>query len=119
MRDYLTISSVPYGEPCAQVGSDNYDRNSRLECVAFIGQIRRELGDEPNGAVLRAKSFPHEFGSYREVVVVYDDNYDDAVEYAFKIEANAPEFWDETALKELKEGGYTLEKEGEHEANNA
>lgn len=109
MRDYLTIGSVPYGEPCAQVGSDNYDRNSRLECKAFIGQITREFGFEPNGAFLMIKRFPYEFGSYREVVVFYDDNYDDAVEYAFKIEANAPEFWDETALKELKEGGYTLE----------
>ena len=102
MRDYLTIASAPVDEPCAQVGSDNYDQQSRKECRVFKNQLRRLFGPEPEGAVLKIKSFPHDFGSYREVVCEFDDNYPESVEYAFKLEAETPENWDEQAKEELE-----------------
>lgn len=102
MRDYLTIGSSPWGEDCAQLGSDGYDAKSRKECQAYKNQLRREFGEEPAGARLAAKSFAHDFGSYREVVCHYDNTNAEAVEYAYKLESEGPELWDAEAKAELE-----------------
>jgi hypothetical protein len=101
MREYLNIGSTPSDEACAQVGSHDYSERSRAECKAFVAQLRRVFGTEPDGAVVTVKSFPHDFGSYREVVCYYDDGLPLSVEYAFKLERETPERWDDEARKEL------------------
>jgi len=100
MRDYITIGSSPASEDCAQVGSENYAEQMRKETKAYIGQIRREFGPEPDGARLTVKSFPHDFGCYHEVVCYYDDTLPESVEYAFKVECPS-ENWDRQARAEL------------------
>lgn len=100
-RDYLTIGSSPTEEDCAQVGSGNYEYQSKLECKAFIHQLRRVFGEEPEGASLSIKSFPHDFGTYREVVCYYDPDEGLASEYAFRLENDTPAKWDTEALEEL------------------
>jgi hypothetical protein len=103
MRDYICIGPSPVEEECAQVGSKEYDYTSkaRKECVAFKGQLIREFGVPPDGASLAIKSFPHDFGSYMEVVCYFDDNNEDAVNYCFNIENNTPGHWDDQAKKEI------------------
>lgn len=111
MRDYLNIGSVPFDCPCAQVGRPNYAELSRVECRAFTNQCKRllftEFGKDYKCEV-RPKSFPHDFGSYLEVVAFYDDNSSAATEQAFWLEANMPESWDKEALDELRANNYTL-----------
>ena len=101
MKDYLNIGSSPHGEDCAQVGSSDYPQKSRLECQAFKNQLLRIFGTPPGGASLVIKSFPHDFGQYREVCVVYDDESEEETDYAFKLESEGPENWDEKAKEEL------------------
>lgn len=101
MTDYITIGSSPTEEDCAQVGSPDYQERSRNECKAFIAQLARVFGLPPEGARLTAKSFPHDFGSYREVVCYYDEEKPESAVYAFKLESNTPEKWDEEARTEL------------------
>lgn len=99
--DYLTIGTVPANEDCQQVGA-NYDGSiARKECNAFINQLRREFGKEPEGVRLAVKSFPHDFGSYLEVVCYYSDD-NKARDYAFKCESEASCEWDEQAKLELQ-----------------
>lgn len=102
MRDYISIGSSPYGEDCAQVGSDYYSIKSRKECAALIGQLRRLFGEEKGTACLAVKSFPHDFGTYHEVICYFNDDDEIGKEYAFKIENELPEHWDEIAKKEIK-----------------
>lgn len=97
-RDYLTIGSTPCDESCAQVGSDGYHERARLECKVFVDLIRRTLGTEPSGARLSVRSFPHDFGSYLEVICSYDES---AADYAFRCESDAPSEWDDTAREQL------------------
>jgi hypothetical protein len=99
--DYLSIGATPAEETCAQVGKEGYSEQSQKECRAFVNQLVRQFGQPPEGARITVKSFPHDFGSYREVCVVYNDNIEEAIEYAFKIEAESPANWDEEAKKEL------------------
>ena len=101
MIDELYLASAPIGEECAQVGSDDYSERSKKECDAFIKQIIREHGAPPNGAFLKIKHCPHDFGTYLDIVVRFNDENEVATEYAYKVEANLPEYWDEEAKKEL------------------
>lgn len=98
----LEIGPGPSEERVAQKGSDPdfYQRN-RAECRAFINQIRRQIGMEPDGATLYTKREPGGDGGYYEVNVKYDVNNQKAVEYAFKCEADAPDKWDNDAKREL------------------
>ena len=97
----LTSGPTPSGESCAQVGSPDYAKQARKECTAFINQLRRLFGEEPDGAYLQIKSNPHDFGAYYEVTVKYDPGDEAAVAYALKCEREAPEEWDEAARDEL------------------
>ena len=101
--DYINIGSSPNGEKCVQVGDDDYETKSRKECRIYLNQLRRVYGEEPKGAQLTVKSFPHDFGSYTEVICKHNDD-EKAIEYAYNLE-NGCEEWDEQAKKELKEAG--------------
>jgi len=101
MRDYISIGPSPCNEECAQVGQDNYPEQSKKECRAFLNQLSRVFGEPPGGAHLGIKSFPHDFGTYREVVCYFDDDVPEARDFAFMLEGKSPENWDEEAHKEL------------------
>ncbi len=104
-------TTVPIDEPCAQVGSDNYSANSRKEAQAFIKQIIRQHGQPPAGVSLSTKNNPHDFGSYLDVVIKFDEDNEAASNYAYGVENDLPYNWDDEALKELEEAGYELPEE--------
>jgi hypothetical protein len=105
MRDYITIAPSPIDEDCAQVGSPDYEVRSKRECKAFLAQLRRQFGDEPGSACLAVKFFPHDFGTYREVVCYYDDEDEEGYDYAMKLESETPAKWDEEAKEVLASNG--------------
>lgn len=100
-HDYLTLGGTPAEESCAQVGSENYHRDARKECNVFIRQLIRHFPEVPSGASFTVKSFPHDFGSYLEVAIVFDDESEAAVKYACKVDRELPTLWDAEARKEL------------------
>jgi hypothetical protein len=104
MRDSLNLSPTPVGEDCAQLGDANYSSRARQECRAFIQQLKREFGEPPIGAAFKITQNPHDFGTYLDVDIQFNDEDDAASEYAYKVEANLPEFWDAAAKKELFAG---------------
>lgn len=101
MRDRMDLGSAPPLEACAQVGRDDYVVRARKECRAYIGLLRRSLGDEPDGASLSVHSNPHDFGSYLSVVCHFDPDVLAAVDYALRCESAGPADWDEVARIEL------------------
>jgi hypothetical protein len=110
MRDYFSIGPTPSAEDCAQVGQPDYHQQAVEECRRFIELIRKTLGPEPEGAELAIKSFPHDFGTYYEVVVWFERDHAAAVAYAERCEDGAPTTWDgdeETPLTriDIPDGG--------------
>lgn len=100
--DYVYIGETPCNEPCQQVGTDHYDAiMAKAECRAFINQLRRQLGTEPDGAQFKIKSEPHDAGNYLSVVCQFNPNIEEAAEYAYRAEEECPENWDKEALQEL------------------
>ena len=112
MRDYLNIGSTPHEEPCAQVGRDDYNKLSTIECKAFAHQCHRALTakyGEDYTVEIRVKSFPHDFGSYKEVVVYYNPDIESDFQQALYLEGEADlANWDKEALEELASLEYDL-----------
>lgn len=110
-KEYLTIGSSPCDEPCAQVGSNNYSRSMRMETRALINQMER-IHPSPTddhasfNAYYTVKSFPHDFGSYHEVCVVYDPDHEPSIKWAMEAESLLPEKWDSQAKNELTSMDY-------------
>lgn len=102
-RDYIELGSTPCSEKCAQVGELDYNARAHIECKAYVHQLER-IFPIPDGvdAAFRVKMFPHDFGSYHEVVVYFGTQDEKAIEYAFHVENNLPEYWDPEAMTELK-----------------
>jgi hypothetical protein len=108
MRDYLTLGPTPCDEECAQVGTADYAEKSRIESSAYIAQLRRQFGEPPGLSFFKVKRFPHEFGSYHEVVIAFDDENEEAVDFAYRVENNLPATWDETAKAGLQATNYFM-----------
>lgn len=108
MREYLELDTTPYDEPCAQVGSEGYAENVKLECRAMISQLVRLFGQPPAGASLTVKSNAHDFGTYFEISVKYDDTSEEGSTYAYTIEGEFPAAWDDEARNYLDTNGYSI-----------
>jgi hypothetical protein len=109
MKDYMEIGSVPASEPCAQVGNDDYHKLSRIECRTFKEQLMRLWSEKLlPGMYFTIKTFPHDFGSYSEVCIVYDDADEAQTDMAVEIQNEMPETWDSEAKKDMKEQEYVL-----------
>lgn len=103
MRQYLEIGPTPSGEDCEQVGP-NYVRSKALkECQVYARQLHRQFPElDGNERVwLRTKTERHDFGSYVELAVSFDVDDEPGVDLAYRIESEAPEYWDDEARAEL------------------
>jgi len=100
MKDYVELGPVPCNEDCQQLGSPSYDPvAAKAECRRFIDLIRATVGEPPDGASLIIKSNSHDFGTYYEVAVRYDDENETAADYAWHCESNCPSRWNGEGAK--------------------
>ena len=101
----IYYGSTPYGEECAQVGTDDYTTRARRECSVYIEQLTsiivNAFGEMPKGLWLRIKGENHDYGTYYEVVGVFHDDDPKAVEVAYWLEDNSPETWDDSSKQKL------------------
>jgi hypothetical protein len=104
--EHIDIGPAPYDEECAAVGQENFAARNAAECRALAHQIARQLGEPPEGAYLRIKANPHDFGSYHELVCKYEDDNEDATNYAYRCESECPAQWDDEARAELAAAGF-------------
>ena len=88
--DYLELGPVPADEDCQQVGMDSYDYHKD---IADLRRYKAMLQKRWPTAHFTIKAFPHEFGTYREIVVYFDDDDEDAI--AYDVEANLPQTWND------------------------
>lgn len=106
MIDNLSLGPVPSAERCEQVGPDYRPQAARQECRAFINQLKRTFPQWDETEIdFRIMSHSHDFGTYLDVAVLYDDNAAKQVSLAFHIEANTPDEWDADAIAELEAAG--------------
>jgi len=102
----ISIGATPSGEPCAQLGSNNYEQLSATEIKAYSNQIKRMFPDMPMGIRFKKQANNHDFGVYHELAIQFDENNEEAVEYAYRVDGSVPEYWDEDAKIELESNNY-------------
>lgn len=91
MRDYIEIGTTPCNESCCQVGRDNYSKYGLLEAREFKRMLKSIYADKLDLVTFSIKTFPHDFGSYYDVVVYYDN--DEGMNEAYEIEDSYPTDW--------------------------
>ena len=101
MSDFLELGPCPYDETCEQLGKDYDPARARLECRVLRDQLIRQFGPPPDGAYFRTRSNPHDFGTYYELAIYFDEHNETAVIYALKVEHAYPQFWDKEAREAL------------------
>lgn len=101
--DYVNIGSVPNAERCVAVGSSDYVGPMQDECAVFKRMLRRICPPPPGSTgILVVRQHSHEFGPYFEVEAGFEPSDVEAAEWAFGLEANAPDRWDAIATFELQ-----------------
>jgi hypothetical protein len=109
MYNSLEIGTVPAGEECQQIGTRDYDaQKARIEATVYKRQLIRMRGEPPPDCWLVVQGQPHDFGTYYEVVVKWEGDNEAAVQYAYDMERNAPEFWDTAAIGDLEHHQITV-----------
>ena len=104
----MSIGSTPYNEDCAQLGiTDRYSKMARLECEAFISQLKRLYGYPPEGVYFKITSNAHDFGNYLDVTVVFDEEVEEQSDYAYNCEAGLDN-WDIESLEFLRSSNYSI-----------
>lgn len=96
----LELGSSPNGEECVQVSRNaDYMPQMREECKRFKAMLEARF-PIPDGvrAWFAIVSNPHDFGSYLEVVVKYDEDDDESSNFAYYVEGNLPETWDDNKV---------------------
>ena len=89
--DYVELGPVPCDEDCAQMGTDDFERENKAECLRYMKGLVKKFPD----CKFKVKSFKHEFGSYSEVIAVYNGQDADSIEAAYNVENNLPATWSE------------------------
>ena len=100
MKDYLYIDTTPTNEKCTQVNDPDYSAKARAEGRRMIKQIDKHypLPESASMGYTRIKSESHDFGAYYQIQIIFDDECESSVNWAFSIEGdklNALEYWDE------------------------
>ena len=94
--DYINIGPTPADEGCLPAGHPRARQENRI----YLVQLQREFPE----ARLMIKSFPHDFGTYYEVVAVYSEEEQEKI--ALRVKEEASPVWSEEsriALELLKQ----------------
>jgi len=110
MYDYLELGSTPCDESCVQVISKrDYFSEMQAECNRYRDQLEKTfpVPETIKGLVyFCTRTFRHEFGSYMEVVISYNESALGASKFAYFVEDNLPANWieDPTPIEFVFEG---------------
>jgi hypothetical protein len=93
MSDFLYLGSNPCDEVCVQAGTFDYRNNAMKECRRYKQLLETMFPEwEANGCRFRLH-FEHGDPIYIEVVVSYDRTRPESIDFAYNVERNLPEHW--------------------------
>jgi hypothetical protein len=92
MRDYMCLGNVPCCEDGIPMNKDGH----RAECKRFAVMLDEIFINKPENAYFSIKANPHEYGTYYEVAINFDDDCPESEQFAYFVESNTPQYWTET-----------------------
>ena len=95
MSEYLELGSVPVDEDCVQVGSREYESQWKAEGNRYVALLKQKFPQhEQTGVRFVVMAFPHDFGTYHEVVAKYQKD-SKGEDFAYFVEAHLPTTWED------------------------
>lgn len=101
MIEELSLGPVPANEECAQLGNENYFRDSRNECKRYLSLLKNTFSLLP-GMYFKITRNNHDFGDYFDVVICFNPDDPEQVSLAYYIENNSPTSWEEDVQNETQ-----------------
>jgi hypothetical protein len=95
MIDYVSLGTAPVDEDCDCVGKGYDMQKARADGRRYIQQLLRTFGPCPDGCSYRIVVQHHDFGDYIDVVCQFDDAVEGAMDFAYRVEDEAPQKWDD------------------------
>jgi hypothetical protein len=115
MRDYLNLESAPYNEECIQVTDKKpYIQEMIEECRKYktlLTELFPIPSDIKENTYFTIKTFPHDFGSYKEVCIIFDDENEKSCNFAYYVENNLPSNWNYSSCQIITFENYLKENE--------
>ena len=96
----LDLGGAPTNEDCAQIGhTPNFDLVNTAEATLYRAALIAVAGPLPAGISLRIKANRHDFGAYRTVEAIIDNDQDDGshASYLDTLEAGIA-FWQQAGF---------------------
>ena len=82
-RQRIHIGTAPGDEPCAQTGiTRDWLRLQQLECLVYRAALIARAGPPPAGVDIKPAHNAHDFGSYHDLIVVFDPDDESGAHYA-------------------------------------
>lgn len=100
MSNYINLDPCPVNEYCEKVGNPNYHSLAIVQCERWKKQLEKHFDPIPDGVWLKVKEFPHDFGSYYEVVAYYLEERDEEgnnpnEDFVVNMQDNLPLKWED------------------------
>jgi len=100
--DYIELGSAPYEEDCVQVSrTKDYIEDMSKECKQYKEMLMKRFPiPDAIHAWFNIKGFEHDYGTYYEVVIKYNE---EASDFANFVENNLPATWNDKEVLEFVE----------------
>lgn len=98
MKDSLELGTTPYNEECVQVNPlGDYHESMLMECKRYKALLEETFPATVFPDVyFKIKWFAHDFGSYAEVCVIFNDDDEESMNQAYYIEDHLPGNWNDS-----------------------
>lgn len=110
-KEWMELGTTPANEDCVQVSKEDYLPAMTKECERYKEMlINRYPVPAGVNAYFGIKTFPHDFGSYKEVCIIYDAGDERSANFALFVEGSLPQEWDDTGVMVCPEDRLTGEE---------
>ena len=105
MYDFLELGPSPSDESCVQVSKGEYEDQMKDECHRYRQMLQKRFPFAEH--MFRVRAFPHDYGRYYEVVILFWSSSEEENKIAWFVEDNLPATWDDdTIFEKLPEEDY-------------
>ena len=96
--DYIELGSCPVNETCISVSNDDYMPAMRAECKRYKTMLEKRFPDIPSEAYFKIGTNQHDFGTYLDVRIIFNENNEEASDFAYFVEDNLPTEWNDDSV---------------------
>jgi hypothetical protein len=89
MKEYIELGAAPEDD-FIEGGDESFQRNQALRWKQHLGA----KFPAPEGASYRVRRFDHDLGAYFEVVLTYDDDQPQHVDFVNRLVDSLPTSWE-------------------------